>query len=119
MKFGDLVVGVVAPAVKGSKSVHVLADGTNLFVECIDGGDRSSFLQRPATLDHRIVPQEIDALGKPECSLKDASKKSVEKEVSWTLTGPPPYNQVVHFILGDGRAGLRGTSREISRSMQG
>lgn len=102
MKFGDLVVGVVAPAVKGSKSVHVLADGTNLFVECIDGGDRSSFLQRPATLDHRIVPQEIDALGKPECSLKDASKKSVEKEVSWTLTGPRTTRWCISYLVMEG-----------------
>lgn len=80
----------------------MLADGANLFVECIDGGDRSSFLQKPATLDHRIVPQEIDALGKPECSLKDASKKSVEKEVSWTLTGPRTTRWCISYLVMEG-----------------
>ena len=70
-KFGDEVKGVADAPVRGNKSVHVIADGTSIFVECIDGEDRAKFVQRPSLWEHRVLPQEIDALGKPECSLKD------------------------------------------------
>lgn len=46
-----------------------------MFVECIDGGERVHFLQKPSLCDSRVVPQEVDALGKPDCSLKEVSKK--------------------------------------------
>ena len=106
-KFGDEVKGVADAPVRGNKSVHVIADGTSIFVECIDGEDRAKFVQRPSLWEHRVLPQEIDALGKPECSLKDAAKKASEVEVAWVLTGPRTAKWCVSYLVIEG-LGLEG-----------
>ena len=77
-KFGDQVPGVAANLVKGAKSIHTLADGSSMFVECIDGGERVHFLQKPSLCDSRVVPQEVDALGKPDCNLKRRFPRSLK-----------------------------------------
>lgn len=101
-KYGEAVQGVGANLVKGSKHIHTLADGTSIFVECIDGGDRVKFLQRPAMCDARVVPQEVDALGKPDCSLKEASKKFQETDVGWSLTGPRTSRWCISYLVVEG-----------------
>ena len=105
--FGDAVQGVGAMLVKGAKHVHQLADGRQIFVECIDGGERVHFLQKPAMCDDRIVPREVDALGKPDCSLKEVSKKFKENEVGWSLTGPRTSRWCVSYLVVEG-LGLEG-----------
>ena len=95
------------PAVQGLKAVHTLPDGSVMFVECIDGADRSVFMQKPALWDHRIFPQEIDALGKPDCSLKEVAKKSKEVEVLWNLAGPRTARWCISYLVVEG-VGLEG-----------
>lgn len=107
VKFGDQVPGVAQPVVKGSKAVHTLGDGSSLFVECIDGGDRVAFLQRPSKCDPRIVVQEVDALGKADCSLKEVAKKFVEIDVDWNLTGPRTSRWCISYLIIEG-LGLEG-----------
>ena len=106
-KFGDQVPGVAANLVKGAKSIHTLADGSSMFVKCIDGGERVHFLQKPSLCDSRVVPQEVDALGKPDCSLKEVSKKFKESEVGWSLTGPRTSRWCVSYLVVEG-LGLEG-----------
>ena len=106
-KFGDQVQGVAANLVKGAKSIHTLPDGSNMFVECIDGGERVQFLQRPSLCDNRVVPQEVDALGKPDCSLKEVSTKFKEAEVGWSLTGPRTSRWCISYLVVEG-LGLEG-----------
>lgn len=101
-KFGDVVPGVLANLVRGAKHVHVLPDGRSLFVECIDGGERVQFMQKPSMCDIRIVAQEVDALGKPDCSLKEVSKKFKEAEVGWSLTGPRTSRWCVSYLVVEG-----------------
>ena len=105
-RYGDTVLGVGANPVKGAKHIHALANGTSMFVECIDGGERVQFLQKPSLCDVRIVPQ-VDALGKPECSLKEVSKKFTETEVGWSLTGPRTSRWCVSYLVVEG-LGLAG-----------
>ena len=101
-KFGDEVRGVAAVAVKGAKAVHLLADGRSIFVECVDGGDRNKFCQRRATWDPRLLPQELDALGHPDCSLKEVSKKSEERDMLWVLTGPRTTRWCISYLVTEG-----------------
>ena len=88
VKYGEVVTGVPGVAVKGGKAVHTLADGSQIFVECIDGADRGEFMRRPTKDDSRVFFQDLDALGKPDCSLKEVAAKTHETEVSWVLTWP-------------------------------
>ena len=88
INFGDAVPGVVAAAVEGAKTVHTLPGGGTLFCQCVMGSNRSSFLQRPARWDSRVVPVTLDAMGRPDCSLKEAAQKGKEVPASWTLPGP-------------------------------
>jgi hypothetical protein len=106
-KFGDRVDGVAQVAVKGDKFVHVDASGTKVFVECVEGAERPRFLQRPSHMDHRINPVEIDASGKPECSLRDAASSSTEKELNWSLTGPRTAKWCIAYLVVE-NLGLEG-----------
>ncbi len=107
IRYGDHVSAVNQPLVKGSKRVHSIPGGGEVFVECIDGGERAQHLQKPAEWDHRVLGQEIDALGKPDCSLKDVAKKAREQEVTWVLTGPRTTKWRVSYLVVEG-LGLEG-----------
>ena len=98
LRFGDVVHGVAAAPTDGAKAVHVLADGASVFVQCIDGGHQKKFLQKAADNDHRIVGQEFDTLGRPECSLKDAAAKFAEVSTQWNLTGPRTSRWCISYL---------------------
>ena len=100
--FGDEVPGVAGQLVRGNKTVHTLPSGKSMFVECVDGGDRAEFCQRPSNWDPRTLPLDIDALGRPECSLKETAKKSVEKPMSWVLTGPRTARWCISYLVTEG-----------------
>ena len=100
--FGDEVPGVVGNMVKGAKSVHALPSGKQVFVECVDGGDRAIFCQRPSSWDARTLPIDLDALGRPDCSLKEVAKKSEEKTMSWVLTGPRTARWCISYLVTEG-----------------
>ena len=102
LNYGDNVLGVNAVSVEGAKSVHTTGDGEQVFVECIDGSKHKEFLQRPASWDMRIVGQDFDGLGKPDCSLKEVSKKSEESEVLWTLAGPRTSRWCISYLVVEG-----------------
>lgn len=99
IKFGDAVQHVAAVQTVGAKAIHVLPDGQSLFVQCIDGGNHRQFMQKAADYDHRIVSQEIDALGKPECSLKEVAKKFSEVSCDWNLTGPRTCRWCISYLV--------------------
>lgn len=99
LKFGDPVPNVAAVMTAGAKSIHILPDGQSLSVECIDGGQIKRFLQKPAECDYRVVCQEFDALGKPECSLKDVAKKFNEVTTNWNLTGPRTCRWCISYLV--------------------
>ena len=78
----------------GDFNFHTQSNLPGMFVECIDGQDRAEL--------YRIFPQEIDALGKPECSLKDAAKRSTETDVAWVLTGPRTTKWCLSYLVMEG-----------------
>ncbi|CAE6921808.1 unnamed protein product [Symbiodinium sp. CCMP2592] len=88
VKYGDAVANVGAFASEGAKAVHTLPSGASLFVQCIRGRGRESFLGRPAEWDNRVLPVSIDGRGMPECSLKECAQRSAEAPVTWKLSGP-------------------------------
>lgn len=102
VKFGDVVQHVAAIQADGAKAVHVLPDGASIFVQCIDGGQHKKFMQRASGYDPRIVGQEYDALGKPECSLKDVSAKFEEISMQWNLTGPRTSRWCISYLVVEG-----------------
>ena len=102
IRFGDEVPGVVGNMVKGAKSVHALPGGKQVFVECVDGGDRAIFCQRRSSWDARTLPIDLDALGRPDCSLKEVAKKSEEKTMSWVLTGPRTARWCISYLVTEG-----------------
>ncbi|CAK9108532.1 unnamed protein product, partial [Durusdinium trenchii] len=102
IKFGDVVQHVGAVQVDGAKAVHVLPDGSSIFVQCVDGGHHKKFLQKAADNDPRIVGQEYDALGKPDCSLKDVSSKFEEVSTEWNLTGPRTSRWCISYLVVEG-----------------
>lgn len=83
--YGDEVGSVTQAKVRGGKLVHDLGNGVSIFVQCLDGEDRASFMQLPAENDPRVLPQDLDPLGHPDCSLKEVAKKSHEIPMPWVL----------------------------------
>ena len=118
LKYGDNVLGVNAVSVEGAKSVHTTGDGEQVFVECIDGSKHKEFLPRPASWDMRIVGQDFDGLGKPDCSLKEVSKKSEESEVLWTLAGPRTSRWCISYLVVEG-LGFEGHHERFRQFVQG
>ena len=106
-KHGDVVEGVGAALNEGDKSVHTLADGKALFVECMRGDKVTEFKKKPASWDHRTTGVDLDTLGKTEASLKDVAHKSSETPMSWTLTGPRTARWCVSYLIVE-NLGLEG-----------
>ena len=105
-KFGDAVPAVLVAAAEGLKVVHSLPGGS-IFCECVRASERPSFLQRPARWDQRIVPVTLDALGKPDCSLKEVAQKCSEQAVQWSLPGPRTAKWCLAYLSAEG-LGLEG-----------
>ena len=114
-KYGDLVPGVVAAPIDGGKSVHTLAGGALVFVSCIRGRDRPSFLRRPGGWDPRTVQMAVDGSGKAETSLKDVVEKCFEKPVGWQLPGPRTAKWCLRYLLVEG-LGLEGHHEHVRQS---
>ena len=108
LKFGDQVQGVGAALVEGSKSIHTLADGSSLFVQCMKGSDVPAFKTKPGGwTDFRTTSIEQDAMGKAETSLKQVAQKSQEIEMDWTLSGPRTSRWCLSYLLVE-NLGLEG-----------
>lgn len=109
---------MVAPLVKGGKSVHTLGGGGSIFVECVDGADVHSFMQKPAACDIRVLPVELNAMGQPERSLKDISALCIERKVRWILSGPRTARWCVAYLAveGLGFEGHHERLRQVSKA---
>lgn len=101
-KFGDLVNGVGAIAEEHARSVHVLPDGTSIFVQCVDGGKISDFMGQPAASDHRILPIKYSPVGVPERSLAEVASACCESAVKWELPGPRTSKWCVTYLSIEG-----------------
>ncbi len=101
-KFGDLVNGVCAIAEEHARSVHVLPDGTSIFVQCVDGGKISDFMGQPAASDHRILPIKYSPVGVPERSLAEVASACCESAVKWELPGPRTSKWCVTYLSIEG-----------------
>ena len=102
VKYGDAVAAVAAAASEGAKAVQRLAGGENLFVHCIRGRDRASFLRKPGGMDPRTLEVHLDGLGKPEISLKDLSTRCSEEKAQWSLNGPRTRKWCVNYLAVEG-----------------
>ena len=91
-RYGEVVNGVGVAAVLGAKAVHVSADGTSLFVECIQGNRLADHMKKPALCDNRIIAIELNGLGKAECSLKEVASRSSETAMQWSPNGALPIS---------------------------
>ena len=99
--YGQEIPGVIAALVKGAKDVHT-AGTEQVFVECVDGADLHQFMQRPARCDLRVLPQELNALGQPERSLKEIATACKETDVKWTLSGPRTAKWCINYLAVEG-----------------
>ena len=100
--YGDEVSSVVQAKVRGTKLVHDLGNGVSIFVQCLDGEDRPSFMQLPAEYDPRVLPQDLDPLGRPDSNLKEVAKKSHECSMPWVLTGPRTARWCISYLVSEG-----------------
>lgn len=118
IRYGQEVGAVVAPLVKGGKSVHTLGGGGSIFIECVDGADVHSFMQKPAACDIRVLPVELNAMGQPERSLKDISALCIERKVRWILSGPRTARWCVAYLAveGLGFEGHHERLRQVSKA---
>lgn len=110
VQYAQEVEGVVVAAVRGAKAVQ----GGEIFVECVDGGDLFSVLQRPAKSDMRTLPLELNALGQPERTLKEVAAACQEKKSSgcWSAKWCVNYLGVENL----GLEGHRERVRQITKA---
>ncbi|CAE7463997.1 unnamed protein product [Symbiodinium sp. CCMP2592] len=79
--FGEVIAGIVAPAVEGAKLVHRMPDGSDLFCMCISEASRLAFNSRPAACDGRILARGFNTVGQPERPLSEVAAASREVEM--------------------------------------
>ena len=101
-QYGNEVVEVTVPKVKGAKHVQDLGNGVMLFVECVDGGDVKAFIGRAARGDPRVLEQKLNSLDQAERSLQEVAQTAVEKPVSWTLPGPRTSRWCMNYLAVEG-----------------
>lgn len=96
--YGQEVSGVTEVAVKDSKTVRNSGDGVKIFVQCVDGRDRASFLARNGCGDIRVLDYEMNALDQPERSLKEVARCCREVSVKWSLPGPRTSQWCINYL---------------------
>lgn len=102
VRYGEPVVGVVAPVVQGAKTVHVMPDGSSLFCMCIAASDVESFNGRTAACDARILKIRLTSLGTPERTMSEIVAESKEFKVSWKLVGPRTAKWCLNYLVIEG-----------------
>ena len=117
-QFGQEVTGVPNPLAKDSKIVHVGADGIGIFVQCVDGQDYFSFLQKPAKSDPRVLPVELNPIGQPERTLKEVASMGFKTKVRWELAGPRASKWCVNYLAIEnlGFEGHHERLRQVTRA---
>lgn len=69
VRYGEVIDNVASPMVLGPKCIHVLADGRQLFCQCVKEAKMDEFNNRGAACDGRIIPRTMNSLGCPEVPL--------------------------------------------------
>ena len=100
--YGQEITNVAEALVKDAKAVYDAGDGVRLFVQCVDGGGRDSFLGQNTKGDSRVLPVQWNALGQPERTLKEVASLSREVEVKWSLPGPRTSQWCINYLSIEG-----------------
>ena len=100
--YGQEIAGVTEALAKDAKAIYEAGEGVKLFVQCVDGGDRESFLGRNTRGDSRILPVQWNALGQPERTLREVASLSQEAEVKWSLPGPRTSLWCINYLAIEG-----------------
>ena len=100
--YGDVVSGVGVAPRDGARAVHALADGTEIFVQCVDGGKLAEFFAKPSACDPRILGVHYNPVGTPERSLSEVSALCKEQPVKWILPGPRTAKWCVTYLTIEG-----------------
>lgn len=107
IRYGEIIDGIGAPLVLGSKIVHTLPDGRNLFCVCVNDSMVLDFNNRPSGCDGRILPRKMNSLGTPEVPLGDAVAASRDYDLGWKLSGPKTALWCLNYLAVEG-LGLEG-----------
>lgn len=107
IRYGEVVDGVGAPLVIGSKIVHTLHDGRQLFCECINESKTLEFNNRPSRCDGRVLSRKMNPLGTPEVPLGESVAQSKEYDLGWKLSGPKTAMWCLNYLAVEG-LGLEG-----------
>ena len=119
IRYGQEVGAVVAPLVKGGKSVHTLGGGGSIFVECVDGADVHSFTQKPAACDIRVFAGGAQCHGTAGAEFeRHISALCIERKVRWILSGPRTARWCVAYLAveGLGFEGHHERLRQVSKA---
>ena len=101
-RYGERVDGVLAAAVVNARTIHTLADGTQLFCMCISEATTDDFNKRPSLCDGRLIGRVRNALGTPEIPLAEAVARSVEYDMGWKLVGPRTSKWCLNYLVVEG-----------------
>lgn len=102
MKFGDVVPGVnVAPS-PNAKVVHTLADGSQIFCQCISLAEMEELNAKPVKMDSRLNKIRMNALGSPERPLAEVASETVEYKVDWKIAGPRTARWCLNYLVIEG-----------------
>ena len=99
ISYGDVIPGVGAPAVLGSKTIHNIAEGKSIFCECINADKVEEFNGRPARCDSRILSRKKNALGSPERPLTELVAEMKEVPMGWSLIGPRTAKWCLNYLV--------------------
>ena len=107
VRYGEVIDGVNAPLVLGSKHVHTMADGRQIFCICINESKMEEFNNRGAFCDGRILARKMNTLGCPEVPLSEVVAASKEYDLGWKISGPRTASWCLNYLCVEG-LGLEG-----------
>lgn len=102
VRYGQVIHGIAAPTNVGSKVVHTLPDGSEIFCICVDESSRYDFNGRAAQCDARIVAVKLNALKTPERPLADVVSTGSQHDMGWKITGPRTAKWCCNYLVIEG-----------------
>ena len=109
-RYGDVVASHVRSALAvGKMDIHVLPDGSGVFVEHVDPADEAAFFDRAVATDARITPIRRNRQDRRERTWAEmtAAIKQESFGADWQLPGPRSSLWCIEFINQEG-SGLLG-----------
>lgn len=102
VRYGQVIDHVLAAAVVGAKTVHMMADGSSIFCECVDVSTVEQFNSKPSLCDSRIVPVKLNALKTPERPLAEIVALGMQHDMGWKLHGPRTAKWCCNYLVIEG-----------------